>query len=87
MTLEQATSQALDAARRGDLDALSQALAFRDRALAAGEVPTPGVHAAGELAAQLLRDLIQTIRYEAARVEQFQRSIPASSPPSLNISA
>lgn len=88
MTLERATAEALAAARRGDLDSLTQALRERDRALAAGEQPTPGVHAAGEIAAQLLRDLIEKLHNEAARLEQFQRSLPSAAPaPTFDICA
>ena len=70
MTLEDASSAALEAARAGDLDALSHALTDRAEALARGEQPTPGVHAAGELTAQLLRSLIRDTALESARLRQ-----------------
>ena len=73
MTLEEATFAALEAARAGDLDVLGTALAARARAMAAGEVPTLGVHAAGERTAQLLRELIRATGLEAARLRQLER--------------
>ena len=73
MNLEEASAAALEAARAGDLEALEKALAARGKALAAGEIPTPGVHAAGELTAQLLRDLIRDTALEASRLRQLER--------------
>lgn len=72
MTLEEASAAALEAAREGDLDALERALAARGAALALGETPTSGVHAAGELTAQLLRELIRDTAVEAARLRQVE---------------
>lgn len=71
MTLEEASVAALEAARSGDFNALAQALAARAEALSRGEYPTPGVHAAGELTAQVLRDLIRDTGFECARLQQF----------------
>lgn len=71
MTLEQASVAALEAARAGDLDALEAALAARAIALQRGEPATPGVHSAGELTAQLLRNLIRDTGLESARLRQL----------------
>jgi hypothetical protein len=79
MTLEESSAAALEAVRAGDLDALERALEARTEALLRREVPTPGVHAAGELTAQLLRDLIRETGLESARLRQLTLT---SSPPS-----
>lgn len=71
MNLEESSAAALEAARAGDLDALTTALAARAEALSRGELPTPGIHAAGELTAQLLRDLIRETGLESARLRQL----------------
>lgn len=73
MTLEEASAAALQAARAEDLDALAGALAARSKALARGEIPTPGVHATGELTAQLLRELIRETGLESARLRQMSQ--------------
>jgi hypothetical protein len=66
MTLEEASAAPLDAVQAGDLDALSRALDARGEALSAGQTPTAGVHAAGELTLQLLRELIRVAGLEIA---------------------
>jgi hypothetical protein len=71
MNLEEASVAALKAARAGDLDALAQALEARAAALAVGQRPTPGVHAAGELTAQILRDLVRDAVLESVRLRQI----------------
>jgi hypothetical protein len=82
MTLEQASATALEAARTGDLDGLATALAARSMAIASGEVPTPGVHAAGELTVELLRHLIRDTGLEVARLKQLQvATCPDAEPP------
>ncbi|MEO5924531.1 MAG: hypothetical protein ABIR70_11965 [Bryobacteraceae bacterium] len=83
MTLEEASAAALEATRIGDLDALAKALAARSSALASGESPTPGVHAAGELTMELLRQLIRDTGLEVARLKQLQMAtFPSGEPPS-----
>lgn len=82
MTLEEASAAALEAVRAGDLDRLTIALAARSAALSRGESATPGVHAAGELTAQQLRDLIRETGLECARLQQLQRALGSSEPPS-----
>lgn len=71
MNLEESSAAALDAARSGDWDALALALAARADALGRGELPTPGVYAAGELIAELLRELIRDTGLESARLRQL----------------
>lgn len=72
MTLEQATVAALEAAQKGDLNALTRALKARQAALDEGrEEVSAGVHSAGELTAQLLRELIRDTRMEASRLRQI----------------
>jgi hypothetical protein len=72
MTLEQATSAALEAAQAGDLETLELALAARHAALNQNEAPiTPGILAAGELTTHLLQELIRNTRMEAARLRHI----------------
>ncbi len=71
MNLEESSAAALEAARARDLDALATALAARAEALTRGELPTPGIHAAGELTAQLLRELIRETGMESSRLRQM----------------
>ena len=71
MTLEESSLAALEAAKSRNLDALAVALVARADALARGELPAPGVHAAGELTARLLRDLIRDTGLEHARLRQL----------------
>ena len=77
MTLEEASAAALKAAQAADLDGLASALSARAEALAVGAIPTPGVHAAGELTAQLLRDLIRETGLESARLMQIELAVGA----------
>ena len=81
MTLEASSVAVLEAARSGDLDALASALAARQDALSRGELPTPGVHAAGELTLSLLRDLIRETGLESARLSQLERSLRSAESP------
>jgi hypothetical protein len=81
MTLEESSAAALEAARSRDLDALVQALAARADALSRGDLPTPGVHAAGELTARLLRDLIRDTEIESTRLRQLAIAASSSEPP------
>lgn len=84
MTLEQATLAALEAAEAGDLEALGRALASRQAALdAADSSITPGIHSAGELTAQLLRDQIRDLRLEAARLQHMAEGFRLDTPPSV----
>lgn len=80
MTLEQASLEALRAAEQGDLHALAQALEARARALDRGEQPTEGVHAAGELAAGFLREILRETGAASARLDQLRRAV-AGTPP------
>jgi hypothetical protein len=83
VTLQEASSAALEGAQAGDLDALDLALEARCLALAAGESITPGVLSAGELTVQFLRDLIRDARLECARLQQIADGFgPESTPPS-----
>ncbi|MEO8100100.1 MAG: hypothetical protein ABI811_20540 [Acidobacteriota bacterium] len=68
--LEEASTHAVAAAQLKDLEALADALEMRSHALEAGDLPTVGVHAAGELTAHLLRDLIRETTIESARLRQ-----------------
>jgi hypothetical protein len=79
VTLEQASLQALEAARSGDLEALDTALAARADALRRGEPVSPGVYSAGELTASLLRNLVRDIAGEAARLRQVE--VTVATPP------
>jgi hypothetical protein len=83
MTLEASSAAALEAARARDLDALAVALEARTAALQRGELPTPGVHAAGELTAQLLRALIQEAGLECARLTQLSQAFQPRAAPNL----
>jgi hypothetical protein len=72
MTLEQATSAALEAAQTGDLDALERAIEARQVALDLGESNiTAGVLSAGEFTVQLLQELILNTRMEASRLRRI----------------
>jgi hypothetical protein len=77
LTLEEASVAALRAAEADDLDALTQALTARQAALDRGEVPTPGVFSAGELATQLLRERVAGMRGEETRLRQLGKFVAA----------
>jgi hypothetical protein len=79
MNLEQATAAALIAAQKGDLNALAGALEARGAALEGGEEPTPGVLAAGELTANLLREMMRDIAAESAQLRRFASAVGAGS--------
>lgn len=60
MNLEEASQAALEAARSGDLDGVAEALRIRQRALDAGESPTPKDLYCGEQVSQLLREFVHS---------------------------
>ena len=76
--LEQASSDVLAAAQARDMEALAEALKARAEALASGEHPTPGVHAAGELSVQLLSELIRETTLESARLRRLGEAFAPS---------
>jgi hypothetical protein len=77
MTLEQASFAALEAARVGDLLALSAALEVRQEALNAGEIPTTSTLYAGEQTTQLLRGMVRELRQDDERLRRLRKfSVP-----------
>lgn len=85
MNLEQASLAALEAARAGDLNSVTIALEARQRAIQAGEAPTPLALYAGEQTARLLRDLVQQMHGDSERLRQLQKFSFAGEASHLNI--
>jgi hypothetical protein len=63
VTLEEATSHAVSAAKAGDLDALEFALTARAQAIAAGGLPTREILEAGNHTLQILKGLIARLTH------------------------
>lgn len=73
MNLEQASLAALEAARAGDLNSVAIALEARQRAIQAGETPTPLALYAGEQTSQLLREMTRHLRGDSERLRQLRQ--------------
>lgn len=71
--LEKTSHNVLASARQADLDAMTEALAQRQAAIAAGETPTREALAIGEETKALLHRFIQDCKEQDARLEQIQR--------------
>jgi hypothetical protein len=87
VSLEQASREAIEAAQRGDLEALAKALEARAQALEAGEQPTESTLRLGQQAIDLLRDVLREARTNEARLRQIEQHFTSAPEPSLNIVA
>lgn len=87
MSLEQASREAMEAAQRGDLEALAKALEARARALEAGEQPTESTLRLGQQAIDLLRDALREARTNEARLRQMEQHFTSAREPFVDIVA
>ena len=86
MTLEEATLATLEAAQRGDLEALGRALETRQVALdGVGSSITPGILASGEITAHLLHELIRDIRMETSRLRHIAEGLRPTATPASHV--